>query len=44
MKLTVAFVALVLSLPLAANAQLIRCTSADGKSSLPECRAKSSAG
>ena len=33
MKLTVPSVAFLLSLPLAANAQLIRCTSADGKSS-----------
>jgi acetyl esterase/lipase len=33
MKLTVPFVALLLSLPLAANAQFVRCTSADGKSS-----------
>jgi acetyl esterase/lipase len=33
MKPTAVFVALILSLPLAANAQFIRCTSADGKSS-----------
>jgi pimeloyl-ACP methyl ester carboxylesterase len=33
MKLTAPFVALLLSLPLAANAQFVRCTSADGKSS-----------
>ena len=33
MKLTVPSVAFLLSLPLAANAQLIRCTSADGRSS-----------
>lgn len=33
MKLTVPFVALLFSLPLAANAQLIHCTSLDGKTS-----------
>jgi acetyl esterase/lipase len=33
MKLTFPFVTLLLSLPLAANAQFVRCTSTDGKSS-----------